>query len=271
MMGPSRTRDPRVGDLLELVVKIGVAGRPIAGPIKVTATLFGPEVAIGNVVAEQPSVSFDKLRGTEPDATAAERGLLAVAQSPRQWTAAKPGRQRLVLAADGKGVFRVALQPQVPGIYQAVVAISGADSKIGPFTRTTDRNDAGPIRQGQPEGEHARATRDLDRRRSALCYADRDATRCPRQSPRPRPVARRFEWSSRRAERWAACTISATGANLFLAALAAHDDPTITLTVADGTLFTRKAVRTRSAVAPLSAVRSPFFRLVSDCGRRASL
>jgi hypothetical protein len=238
--GAFGARNPRVGDLLELVVEIGAAGRPIAGPVKVTATLFGPEVAIGNVIAERPSISGDNVRGMEPGATAAERGLLAVAQNPRQWTALKPARQRLVLAADGKGVFRASLRPQVPGIYQAVIEISGADSKIGPFARTLTATMLVRFGKANPKVSELLALRETGvaggRRYVTLIVTPRDA-RGNRLGP-GLSTAVRLELSKGRSV--GGVHDLGDGRYLFLVALSARDDPVLTLTVADSALFAGK-------------------------------
>ncbi len=126
----------KVGDPVELVVRLSVNGRPLDGTVNARAALQGPGVAVGNVIAAHPAIDPDKLRGAEPGMTAGERALLAVAQSPRQWAALKPSRDRLTLAADATGVFRAMFRPQVPGVYLAAVEITGTDSKIGSFTRT---------------------------------------------------------------------------------------------------------------------------------------
>ncbi|MGH6928686.1 MAG: vWA domain-containing protein, partial [Dongiaceae bacterium] len=122
---------PRLGDPLDLVVRLSVAGRPLNA--KVTATLMRSAAAVGDIIADiQPK----ELPAPEPGTTPAERQLLAFAQDPRRWAALAPRRQTVVLEPGDKGEFRARFRPRLPGIYTAAVTIEGDDGAIGHFTRT---------------------------------------------------------------------------------------------------------------------------------------
>ena len=64
--GAFEGRRPRVGDLVALTVRVAADKRPIEGPVRVTATLLTPGVAVGNVIAERPAIDPDKLDGADP-------------------------------------------------------------------------------------------------------------------------------------------------------------------------------------------------------------
>jgi hypothetical protein len=237
--GAFEGRRPRVGDLVALTVRIAADKRPIKGPVKVTATLLAPGVAVGNVIAGRPAVVPDKLRGAEPGATAAERALLAVAQSPRQWAALKTASDRLEFAPDGKGSFRAAFRPHRPGVYLAVVEIAGSDSEIGSFTRTLTATTV----VGFGKASTKASTLSLSetgvaggQRYVTMIATPRDA-RANNLGPGLSSSVG-LKLSAGRAIGGAHDL--GDGRYLFLIALAARDDPAITLSVADSTLFTGK-------------------------------
>jgi hypothetical protein len=237
--GAFESRRPRVGDLVALTVRVAADKRPIEGPVRVTATLLTPGVAVGNVIAERPAIDPDKLRGLEPGTTAAERALLGVAQSPRQWAALKTASDRLNLAPDGKGGFRAAFRPQRPGVYLAVVEIAGSDPEIGSFTRTLTATTV----VGFGEASAKASALSLSetgvaggQRYVTMIATPRDA-RANNLGPGLSSLVG-LELSPGR-------VIGGThdlgdGRYLFLVALAVRDDPTIALSVADSALFTGK-------------------------------
>ena len=228
---------PRVGDLVALTVRVAADKRPMKGPVRVTAALLAPGVAVGNVIAGLPAIDPDKLRGAEPGATAGERALLAVAQSPRQWAAVKMASDRLELAPDGKGGFRTAFRPQHPGIYLAVVEIAGTDPEIGSFTRTlTATTVVGFGRVSAKASALSLSETGVagGRRYITMIAIPRDAGGNSLGPGLSSSVG--LALSAGRAI--GGVHDLGDGRYLFLMAVAARDDPTITLTVADGVLFT---------------------------------
>jgi hypothetical protein len=125
-------RRPRVGNNLDLVVRVTTGGRPIARSARVSVTLMRPATAVDDILAKIPR---KELTAFEPGMTLAEQRLLVLAQDPKRWTALKPRQQTLVLRANDKGEFRTRFRPSVPGIYTAFVSIEGEADKIGKFSR----------------------------------------------------------------------------------------------------------------------------------------
>lgn len=126
-------RRPRVGNPLDLVVRVTAGGRPIDRSARVGVTLMSPATAINDILAKIPR---KELIAFEPGMSLAEQRLLVFAQDPKRWAAFKPRQQRLVLRPNDKGEFRTRFRPSVPGIYTAFVSIEGEAGKIGKFSRT---------------------------------------------------------------------------------------------------------------------------------------
>lgn len=124
---------PRAGDPLELVVRFTVGGRPVVGSAKVTVTLRSPKTAAGDISA---TIKPKELPSLEPGMNAAERRWLALTQDPKKRAALEPRQQTVVLQPTDRGEYRARLDPQVPGVYTALVTIEGDDAKLGRFSRT---------------------------------------------------------------------------------------------------------------------------------------
>jgi hypothetical protein len=124
---------PRVGNQLDLVVRVTAGGRPIDRSARVTVTLMRPVTAVNDILTRIPR---KELTSFEPGMTLTGQRLLVLAQEPKRWAALKPRQQKLELRPNGKGEFRTRFRPRVPGIYTAFVSIEGETDKIGKFSRT---------------------------------------------------------------------------------------------------------------------------------------
>ena len=128
--------DDRVGGMLALRVAVGVDQRPVDGPVKVSAVLERPAIAVDKLLRElPPGVSPRVVR--EPGMSLAEQRVAYLEGDPRFRKALVPIALRLRLDGDGKGGFRVEVADAlVPGIYRATVTIEGEDRVLGRFVRT---------------------------------------------------------------------------------------------------------------------------------------
>ena len=126
----------RVGGNLALRVALGVDQRPVDGPVKVTAVLQSPAIAVDKLLRElPPGVRPRVVR--EPGMSLAEQRLAYLEGDPRFRKALVPITQRLRLDGDGNGGFHAEIADAlVPGIYRATVTIEGADRALGRFVRT---------------------------------------------------------------------------------------------------------------------------------------
>jgi hypothetical protein len=223
---------PRLGDPLDLVVRLTGAGQPI-GSAEVAVTLLRPTTTAGDIIAGTRSKELPVL---EPGATAAERRLLAFAYDPTRWAALEPRRQTMILEPNDKGEFRARFRPQVPGIHTAVVTIEGNDARIGQFTRTLTATavvrfaNADRKASGISVSERAQAGA---ARYVTLIMSPRDA-RGMRMGPGlPSEISLRLS---------AGRTVGGAhdlgdGRYMLVLALARGDDPTLTLEVAGGLLY----------------------------------
>lgn len=226
-------RRPRVGDPLDLVVRLAVDGRPIGSGVKATAILTRPAAAAGDIIAAAPPKD---LPAFEPGATAAERQMLAFAQDPKRWAALEPRRQTAVLEPNDKGEFRARFRPRIPGIYTAIVTIEGDDGKIGSFSRTVTATAVVRFANADPKASSISVTRgaaDGGRRYVTLILSPRDALGTRLGPGTSSEISLRLS---------AGRTVGGThdlgdGRYMLLLALAPGDDPTLTLEVAGGTLF----------------------------------
>jgi hypothetical protein len=226
-------RRPRMGDPLDLVVRLAADGRPIGSGVKVTAIVTRPATAAGDIIAAAPTKD---LPAFEPGATAAERQMLAFAQDPKRWAALDSRRQTAVLDPNDKGEFRARFRPQLPGIHTAIVTIEGDDGKIGPFTRTLTATAIVRFANADPKASTlsvSERTQGGGRRYVTLIVSPRDA-RGTRMGP-----GLLSEISLRLS---AGRTVGGThdlgdGRYMLVLALAPGDDPSLKLEVAGGTLF----------------------------------
>ena len=124
---------PRLGDPLELVVRLTSAGKPLARNARVTMTLMRPQVEISSVVA---GIKPKELTAFEPGLSVAEQKHLALFQNSARWKALEPRQESVVMQTNQKGEFRGRIRPRVPGIYTARITIDGDGEKIGRFSRT---------------------------------------------------------------------------------------------------------------------------------------
>jgi len=227
-------RRPRVGDPLDLVVRLAADGRPVGSGVKVTATLTRPAAAAGDIIAAAPTKDLPAL---EPGATAAERQMLAFAHDPRRWTALKPRRQTAVLEPNDKGEFRARFRPQLPGIYTAIVTIEGDDGRIGPFSRTVTTTAVVRFANADPKASRIAVTRGAavgGRRYVTLILSPRDVRGTHLGPGLSSEISLRLS---------AGRTVGGThdlgdGRYMLLMAVAPGDDPILKLEVAGGTLFT---------------------------------
>lgn len=131
--GLFETARPRVGEPLELVVRLTSAGKPVASRVRVMMTLMRPRAEISRVVA---GIKPSELTAFEPGLSGVEQKHLALFQKPAVWRALEPKQERVVMKANEKGEFRARIRPRVPGIYSARITIDGDVEKIGRFSRT---------------------------------------------------------------------------------------------------------------------------------------
>ena len=124
---------PKVGDVVELVVRLSSGRRVIAGNPRVTVKLVSPKVAVERIIATQQLKEVPVL---EPGMTLVERRLLGVMLDPKLRIALKPKLTTISLKPNDKGEFRTRIRARVPGVYTAIVTIKGNDEKLGRFSRT---------------------------------------------------------------------------------------------------------------------------------------
>ena len=128
-----KAKRAKVGDPLELVVRLAAGSKPIGDSARVTARLMIPTTSVRDLITPNPPKEPPAF---EAGMTLGERQLLALPQDPEKWAKLRPKRQTVVLRRSGNGAFSTRLHPQVPGIYTAVVTIDGEAAKIGKFSRT---------------------------------------------------------------------------------------------------------------------------------------
>ncbi|MGE0746346.1 MAG: VWA domain-containing protein [Rhodospirillales bacterium] len=117
---------------LELSVRLAAGGRPLVRDVVVDAVVQRPRTAVGNVVAASgrpvPAIG-------EPGDGPGERRLLGLASSKTSWPGLAPAQARVTLRHAGDGLYRATLATPVPGVYTVRVSIRGRDPVLGRFER----------------------------------------------------------------------------------------------------------------------------------------
>jgi von Willebrand factor type A domain len=126
----------RVGDSLELTVRLTVDGKPVAGDVTVGALLQRPRTAAGTLLAAMKPQAGPAPAGSEPHQRAAERQLLALAADKAATKRLAPVIEKVRLEPAGPGIFTLSVRPTVPGVYSATVTVRGDDPALGRFERT---------------------------------------------------------------------------------------------------------------------------------------
>jgi hypothetical protein len=126
----------RVGDAIELRVRLSLDGKPIANDVAVEAVLTRPRLALGNWLAGTKALGGPLPAGSEPRQPPAERRILATTADKSAARQLAPIRESVTLKPDAEGLFRMTLRPTIPGVYSAVVTFRGIDPALGRFERT---------------------------------------------------------------------------------------------------------------------------------------
>ncbi len=126
----------QVGSPLALAVDVSADGRPIDGPMVVTAAVTRPRVAVGNLLASIGPLADGK-PGYEAGMSVAEQRVAALVQDSRRWKRLRPSTETVRLqGSSGDGFRAVLTNASVPGLYRAAVRIVGNDRQLGRFERT---------------------------------------------------------------------------------------------------------------------------------------
>ena len=126
----------RVGEPLELKIRLSVDGKPVVGDMAVDAVLQRPRVALGSWLAKAKPAADPLPAGSEPHQRPAERQVLALSADKRAASRLAPLTDTVTLKRDAEGVYGLTVRPTVPGIYTATVTIRGTDPALGRFERT---------------------------------------------------------------------------------------------------------------------------------------
>ncbi|PWT90275.1 MAG: hypothetical protein C5B55_09995 [Blastocatellia bacterium] len=124
---------PRVGNPLELVVRLASGVKSVSRNARVTVTLSHPGISLDRVLND---IKREELRSFESNLSIKEQKQLALSQNAKRWNQLKTRSEQLIVRANDKGEFRARIQPRIPGIYTAVVTLDGLDDRIGRFSRT---------------------------------------------------------------------------------------------------------------------------------------
>jgi hypothetical protein len=125
----------RVGEPLELQVRLSAGETPFAGELAVEAVLQRPRVAVGSLLAAMKRPG-EPPAGGELRQRAEEVAVLSLLADATNAKRLAPATERLKLVPAGPGVYAASFRPTVPGIYAATVTIRGHDPKLGDVERT---------------------------------------------------------------------------------------------------------------------------------------
>ena len=129
-------RTYRVGDDLELALRLGADGKAVTGA-KVLATVLVPRQSVGTLLATKPERAGERAGRTEPGLTTGQRRIEALLLDKDGRAALRPVVQTLALSERGDGLYRASVRGvTVPGIYTVVFQVDGQSAKGGTIRRT---------------------------------------------------------------------------------------------------------------------------------------
>jgi hypothetical protein len=132
-LGPT---SPRVGDALELVLRLGADGKAVTRA-KVEATVWVPRQGVGTLLATTPANAAAQAARTEPGLTAVQRRADALLLEKTARAALRAVGHRVALSERGDGVYRASFTGvTVPGVYTVVFQVEGRLPKGGVIQRT---------------------------------------------------------------------------------------------------------------------------------------
>ena len=129
-------RTYRVGDDLELALRLGADGKAVTGA-KVLATVLVPRQSVGTLLATKPERTGERAGRTEPGLTTGQRRAEALLLDKGGRAALRPVVQTIALSERGDGLYRASVRGvTVPGIYTVVFQVDGQSAKGGTIRRT---------------------------------------------------------------------------------------------------------------------------------------
>ena len=130
-------RDYRVGDPIELSVRLTYGGHPVVDASKVTALVLKPKLGIGTLMSVNRMPSAPASFQIESSATASQKKFELLLMDGAKWQSIQPTGQTVTLANNGDGSYSAAYtNTNVPGNYTVVFDIEGQRSDIGEYRRT---------------------------------------------------------------------------------------------------------------------------------------
>jgi hypothetical protein len=128
-------RAHRVGDAMELSLRLNADGKPLRGST-VRATVLVPGAGIGTLLATKPVPDDGKAGRTEPGLTPAQRRIEALLLDKAARAALRPVAHRVTLRDGGDGLYRGSFRGlTVPGVYTVVFEAEGDRTAVGTLRR----------------------------------------------------------------------------------------------------------------------------------------
>ena len=126
----------RVGDVMELAMRLRADGKPLKGAT-VRATVLVPGQGVGTLLVTKPVRDDGKSGYTEPGLTTAQRRVEALLLDKTARAALRPVAHRVTLTDRGDGVYRASFRGvTVPGTYSVVFQADGDRTAVGTLRRT---------------------------------------------------------------------------------------------------------------------------------------
>jgi subtilisin family serine protease len=130
-------KDYRVGDSLELNVRLSIDGKPLTDAQHVTAVVRTPQQSVGTLLSVTPNPANLASAQAPELATIAQRKLQTLMQDKKFFDAIQPVNKQITLHNNGDGSYSASFSnTKVPGVYTVIFHIEGQRPDIGSYTRT---------------------------------------------------------------------------------------------------------------------------------------
>ena len=132
------SKHPKVGETLDMELRLFVDGKPIEDDMEVTATVLAPSQSVGTLLSTLPVPEKSSLNTLEPELTPGQRKLLWLLQNERHWHSLQPVEHPAIMEGHGHGVYRTQFAATtVPGKYTVVVRFRGEHPQLGSIDRSS--------------------------------------------------------------------------------------------------------------------------------------
>lgn len=131
------SKDYRVGEALDMELRLLADGKPVLDDMQGTATVLAPSQSVGTLLSLHPAPDQPTKIKLEPQLTPGQRKLTLLLQDEQHWRSLQPIKHPATLKGNGAGVYHTKFaSTTVPGPYRVIVRVNGESPELGSIDRT---------------------------------------------------------------------------------------------------------------------------------------